>query len=614
MFMRKITHKSKSLSRLISAIALAVALSSCGTTSNRPHSTLYDITAPAKESSQYYLKQAEKTQNESQADWYLLALKALTKEKKYSDATVLALRLAKMPLKPLQLSEWQLSRASLLQLTGKMQAAIDNLKFKPSWTLPNIQYERYFLQSAALYKELRNYPAMAMSLALATPYISDTDAKQKNWDTLWNLLERIPPDELSKLLTSKNKELSGWATLSKIMRDFSFNPVSQQEALKKWLNENPLHSANIYMPIGLSSLQTMKIHRPKTIGVLLPLTEKYADQGEAIRNGIIQGMLEDVSGKKPKILKFYDSNAAPMKKIIEDMKQDKIEFVLGPLQKNKVNEYLKLSNETFQTLAMNMPKQNTKNASNTCFFTLSPEQEAKQAAHFIAKKKHRHPLIIAPKNEFGQRVSQAFSSEWKKQTGIPAEISLFQNQASMQNAVKEAFDLSGSQSRIYKMNQLLNLKLKAEQRSRRDIDAVYLIASADELTLLKPFIEVAINPDADLPDLYTSSRGNNRVRGVGELGELRDITFTDVPLIVNPNDPLSIKHHRIWPKQSNDITRLYALGMDAYTLINALPEMKINPYYQLKAQSGILSLNKQCVIQRDLSWGKFGAQGFAPIK
>lgn len=614
MFMRKLTHKPKSLSRLITSIALALALSACGTTPGTPPKALYDITAPAPESSLFYFQKAENSDEESRTDWYLLALKSLIVEKQYDKATILALRLAKMPLKPLQLSEWQLNRADLLQITGKPQAAIDNLKFKSNWKLPASQYRRYFLQSALIYHDLENLSAMALSLSLATPYIHLEDEKQKNWDKIWNTLARIPTKELKRLLASKNKELTGWASLTIQMRDYSNNPALQQEAVLEWLSKNPLHSANIYMPKGLAALQTMEITRPKVIGILLPFSDKFAEQGEAIRNGIIQGMLEDKSGKKPDVLKFYDSNAMSMTLLVDKMKNEGIEFVIGPLQKDKVNEYLNVSKDAFPTLAMNMPKSGEESKTRACFFTLSPEQEAKQAALFIAEQKHVFPLIIAPDNEFGRRVSDAFSSEWKKETGVSAEISLFKNHASMQKTVQTAFDLSGSRTRIYQINQLINKKLKSEQRSRRDIDAVYLIANADELTLLKPYIEVAINPDANPPQLYASSRGNNRTRGVGEIGELQDISFTDVPLIVTPTTPTSIMHKKIWPKQSNNIARLFALGFDAYSLIDALPEMKINPYFYLNAQSGKLSLTENCVIERNLSWAKFGPKGFAPIE
>lgn len=614
MFMRKITQKCKSVSRLLSPFALAFVLSSCETSPKISPSSLYNITAPTQKSSQFYLQQAASTQKNNKTDWYLLALKALISENQYDDATLMIIRLAKMPLTPLQLSEWQLNRANLLQKTGRPEAALENLNFKPEWQLPPNQYKRYFLLSANLYQQVGNMPGMLMSLALASPYILNDNEKRKNVDRLWNLLEKMSAPDLDTILMSNNQFLKPWVELTKQLQNYSSNPIQQQQTLKTWLAENPSHPANQYLPERLISLETMEINRPERIAVLLPLSDKFAAQGEAIRNGIIQKMLDDKSDKKPASLKFYDTNAMPMEEIIKTLKKEEIEFVIGPLQKGKVEEYLSLSLDAFPTLAMNIPQPDEENPSSACFFTLSPEQEAEQAAQHIAQKKHRFPLIIAPQNEFGRRVSDAFSKQWERETGNSAEVALFKNHASMQKTIQNAFGLTQSQARIQKIKQLLNPKMKAEQRSRRDIDAVYLIANADELTLLKPFIEVTINPDVNPPQLYASSRANNRVKGVGELGELRDIEFSDVPLILDPNSPTSVKYHSIWPNQTNNIARLYALGMDAYTLIDALPQMKVAPSYQIDAQSGKLSLGENCTINRTLSWAKFEKTGFVAVK
>ncbi|EPE37767.1 hypothetical protein O1U_0228 [Candidatus Photodesmus katoptron Akat1] len=51
---------------------------------------------------------------------------------------------------------------------------------------------------------------------------------------------------------------------------------------------------------------------------------------------------------------------------------------------------------------------------------------------------------------------------------------------------------------------------------------------------------------------------------------------------------------------------MQALGIDAYTLIQQLPKMKIISDYSIQGQTGILSVNNQCVIQRKMTWAKHG--------
>nr|WP_269808566.1 penicillin-binding protein activator [Enterovibrio nigricans] len=559
--MRKITHKCKSVSRLLSPIALALVLSACQTTPPVEQGPQYDITAPARETSTFYLLQAETSTGEQKADWYLLALKALIEENQFAQADVLVGRLSKLPLTPLQLSEWQLNRAVLLEKKGQPQAALDSLNFLPTWQLPVVQYQRYYQLKGALYEQLGNQPGAVFAWAEASPYLTDTYDKQKNWDKVWKSLIQMPLPDLNALSKAGNQTLTGWIDLVTQLRPYAGHPARQQEALNEWLAANPDHPASRYLPTDLATLQAMEILRPERIGVLLPLSDKFAAQGEAIRNGLVQGLLDDTSGEKAPAVKFYDTNAAPMTDIVAAMQADGVQFVIGPLQKDKVESFLADSHNSFPTLALNIPNEEHGEA-NACFFTLSPEQEAQQAAIHIAQNGQKYPLVIAPNNGFGKRVSEAFSKQWEALNGEPAEVEFFKNRAAMQKTVQRVFGLTESQARIQQMKQLTGLDLEAEQRSRRDVDAVYLVANAGELTLLKPFIEVAINPDVQPPKLYASSRSNNRVKGVGEIGELRGIEFSDVPLLVEPNHPASERFHQLWPNLDNGMTRLYALGME----------------------------------------------------
>ncbi|WP_429737940.1 penicillin-binding protein activator [Enterovibrio makurazakiensis] len=613
MFMRKITHKCKSVSRVISPIALALVLSACQTTPPVEQGPQYDITAPARESSTFYLLKAETTTGEEKADWYLLALKALIAEQQFSQADVLVSRIAKMPLTNLQLSEWQLGRAQLLAQKGNAQAAVDSLNFLPTWQLPAIQLERYYILKGELYQQVGNKAGAALSYAEASPYLTDSYDKQQNWNRVWDLLVQMPQSDLNALAASGNQTLVGWIELVDTLRRFAGRPAQQQEALNQWLTANPSHPANQYLPENLATLQAMEITRPDRIGVMLPLSDKFATQGEAIRNGILQALLDDSSGNTVPSVMFYDTNAMPMMDIVNTMRADGIQFVIGPLQKDKVDDFLTKSANSIPTLALNIPL-NEDGEANTCFFTLSPEQEAEQAALHIAQNMHEFPLVIAPDNRFGRRVSDAFSKQWEAETGEPAEVEFFKNRSAMQKTVKRVFGLTESQGRIQQMNQLLGLDMESEQRSRRDVDSVYLVANAGELTLLKPFIEVAINPDVKPPKLYASSRSNNRVNGVGEIGELRGIEFSDVPLLVEPNDPTAARFNQLWPELDNGMTRLYALGMDAYALIEALPQMQALPEYRYEGHSGELSLGDYCTVNRSVSWAVFGDQGIVSVK
>jgi outer membrane PBP1 activator LpoA protein len=46
--------------------------------------------------------------------------------------------------------------------------------------------------------------------------------------------------------------------------------------------------------------------------------------------------------------------------------------------------------------------------------------------------------------------------------------------------------------------------------------------------------------------------------------------------------------------------------MDAYLLMLDLPQMKVVPETRIDGNTGRLSINKQCVVEREISWAEYG--------
>ncbi|MDF5468888.1 penicillin-binding protein activator, partial [Vibrio parahaemolyticus] len=166
--------------------------------------------------------------------------------------------------------------------------------------------------------------------------------------------------------------------------------------------------------------------------------------------------------------------------------------------------------------------------------------------------------------------------------------SYFGDKRQLQKDITEVFGLQESKQRIAQMQSLMRIKLETQPRSRRDVDAVYIVARSTELTLIKPFIEVAINPDAKAPQIFSSSRSNS---GGATYEDLTGIIYSDIPLLIDPDPSVTAEMNELWSEQSNMEKRLKALGMDAYKLIGELPQMKVVPGYSVGGQTGILSID-----------------------
>ena len=89
--------------------------------------------------------------------------------------------------------------------------------------------------------------------------------------------------------------------------------------------------------------------------------------------------------------------------------------MVGPLLKENVDQ-LSASTTTLNVLALNQPE-TPKDNLNICYFALSPEDEARDAARHIWEQQKRQPLLLVPRGAFGDRVAKAFNREWQKQGG-----------------------------------------------------------------------------------------------------------------------------------------------------------------------------------------------------
>ncbi|WP_434358368.1 penicillin-binding protein activator [Parasalinivibrio latis] len=611
--MHRIVRNRKSVTRLLAPVALAVALAACTTTAPVDQAVSYDITAPATQSSTYYLARAETTAGSEKIDWYLLAFKALLNEGQLDQADVLSFRLSSMAMSPSQSAEWQLNRASLLEQQGKPQAALAGLNFQTGWRLPNSQLIRYHLLRAELNETLENPLQAVIERSQADSLIQDPVARHNNIDKTWLSLAKLNGAQLHSLQSSSDPVARGWAELMGLRVQYGTQADKLQQAIDDWLTANPGHPANFYLPEELKAIQALEITVPTRVAVLLPLSERFANQGQAIRNGFMQALFDDKTHEAKPEVKVIDTSGKSMAEIAQTLRDNQIDFVVGPLQKENVSQLQNLLGNSIPMLALNIPGKLDETMSQTCYLTLSPEQEATQAADHIYSQGKLYPLVMVPSNSFGRRVATAFAEEWKGLTNRDADVQYLGKRRNMQQDVHRIFGLTDSQARIQQMNRLLGTELESEQRSRRDIDAVYMASTATDLSLLKPFIDVTINPDAIPPKLYTGSRGNDKAQGMGEVGELRGIEFSDVPLLIDLQEGASAEYRTLWPNQSNGLGRLYALGMDAYQLLYELPQLRSLPGFSVAGQSGDLTAGEQCVIDRKLHWATFTDNGMERV-
>lgn len=311
-------------------------------------------------------------------------------------------------------------------------------------------------------------------------------------------------------------------------------------------------------------------------------------------------------------LKIYDTSAQPMDQLLKQVQQEGASIIIGPLLKNNVEELLR-SQTALNVLALNQPE-NIENRANICYFALSPEDEARDAARHIHAQGRQAPLLLVPRSALGERVSNAFAQEWQnlggsivlqQKFGSTAELRMGLNSGSgiAMNGSPVTASLPQQQGVTIGGLNIPAPPTEAQISGGGKVDAVYIVATPDEIALLKPMITLRTGSQSNVM-LYASSRSAQGGAGPDFRLEMEGLQFNEIPMLAGANPSLMQQALRA---VNNDysLARLYAMGADAWTLANNFAQMRQVPGFELNGNTGDLTANQDCVINRKLSWLKY---------
>ncbi|HEJ9545393.1 TPA: penicillin-binding protein activator [Proteus mirabilis] len=306
---------------------------------------------------------------------------------------------------------------------------------------------------------------------------------------------------------------------------------------------------------------------------------------------------------------MYDTNSQPIDLLLKQVQQEGADLIVGPLLKPEVIKTIELKSG-LPVLALN-EVDNIPLATTVCFFSLSPEDETRNAAQHLRQQQKSNPLIIVPDNKFGQRMAQTFADEWQRSGGGTVLQQTFGSLDSLKSSINRGVGIRMTGTPVLPTdNAPLPLDTASMPTTNGAIDSVYIIATSDELTLIKPMIDMAISTKKR-PPIYVSSRSNQGGMGPDFRMEMDGIQFSDIPLMTGANLPLMQKASS---KFANDysLMRLYAMGIDAWSLANNYNELTKGTL-QFNGVSGFLRVEDNCTIYRQLPWMQFKQGKIEPV-
>ena len=418
---------------------------------------------------------------------------------------------------------------------------------------------------------------------------------------IWSLLEGVEPPTEEVRPGYLSPWAEGWMALATVAWAAWDAPWGYDDGLRAWRAAHPDHPA-IALLGELRRAHQDRLAYPDRIAVLLPLSGHLAEAGHAIRDGLMAAFEELPRQARP-TLRFFDTapGASGAYFGAEDWGAD---MLVGPLTKGSVQTVYDLQ-PRMPTLALNYLPEGVRPRPRFFQFALAPEDEARQAARRTIADGAVHVVALIPDSGLGYREMEAFRAELEAAGGLLVSSQAYDpasNDYSTQ--IMRILGLDRGRLRRQRLQVVVDVPLEFEARRRQDVDAVFVVADSRQGRLIRP--QLRFHYAAHLPVYATSS-----VHDDPELLADRDmdgILFVEIPWILDPGAGSQAAQAVIaetWPREAARRTRLHAMGFDAFRLLPLLANQDPPLTRPLPGATGLLSLNEDNRIHRELEWALF---------
>ena len=337
-----------------------------------------------------------------------------------------------------------------------------------------------------------------------------------------------------------------------------------------------------------------------------------AAAGKTVRDGFISAYLQDSAAVKPEV-RIYDTATEPMAALIQASRTAGIEFIVGPLSKTALESLIGL-NPRIPVLALNYPR--TPMDGDSCIgeaearlkaeggfaaLGLAIEDEAALIAERLQTDGRERVMVIRNDRNWAIRGTARLAGSWPHHL----EQHAFGNIRTMTESVGEALQVAASQARHDQLAEALGTSLEFLPRARQDIDGIVAFVDHLQARALAPALKFHFAEE--LP-VYASSQS---VRGARRLGDLEGFQVAELPFRLHPG-PLHQAFSEVFDPQDANLTALFALGIDAYRLLDHWSLLSADD--PLRGATGTLRLGDDGCIRRTLGWAvvQGGALSVAP--
>jgi len=512
----------------------------------------------------------------------------------------------------------RLATAQIELLSNNPGKAQDALAFPVDKLSPELQLRFLSTQAQVYLASGLNLEAIRAYIDLDS-IITKEDQRAQNMQDLWSALNQTPHSNLFNWSQNTlDPVMKGWLELAYIAKTTPIQGGALDAQLEAWQQVYAEHPANPVMIDQLRSEWAELQTYPTNIAVLLPMSGRIAPVSQAVADGILASYFQTQStlGLAQPQIRFYDTARTDIsiQALYELAVEEGAEFVIGPLNKDKVETLANTTDLTVPVLALNTMGAELTPPEMLYQFGLSPEDEARQAAERASIDGYEFGIVYAPKNDWGERIVESFTLRYEELSGTVLAKGMFDAKANdYSSTIKKTLNLDQSELRARQVQATIRQNVKSEPRRRQDAQFVFIAATPRQARLLKP--QLKYHRSGDLPVYATSHLFSGQIDKKADR-DLNGITYSEIPWLItnaNPEADLKAMLERVDTEAVSKYPRLVALGIDSYKLIPYLPRLSSRSYERYEGVTGNLSVDENRILHRQLKWATFSKGQPKPV-
>lgn len=346
---------------------------------------------------------------------------------------------------------------------------------------------------------------------------------------------------------------------------------------------------------------------PGHVALLLPLSGSLAQAAALVREGFFASYFnDDVGGAQRPQVTVYDSGGTPAQAVAayQQAVRDGAQQVIGPLTRDDVAAVIGQASLPVPVLALNHPDSGTVPPLNVNEFGLMPETEGASAARRMLAQGLTRAYVVVSNEDFAQRASQAFQRQFTAGGGqiagsLDLDPAVVDHGDQIQtiapppppkdkdiNTDKDAAAAYLQSIADFEKGSGIFLSMRPEQ-ARLTLPQLRLAQLKQPIFATSLVYGGFDNPDADR--------------------DLDGVMFCDAPWLFDaqPGLPPRSAIANLLPATGRGGARLFAFGMDAWSLAPYLAWLRTHPGSYVPGATGQLVEDDFGRIERVLTWAQF---------